>query len=66
MRFSLEAAAAALAAIEGLARGRKLSEADRELGLVLERTAVTASWSRSWRATCTTSSAALQKRVRRW
>ena len=35
VRFSLEAAAAALAAIEGLAPGRRLSIADRELGLVL-------------------------------
>ena len=35
VRFSLEAAAAALAAIEGLGPRRNLSEADRELGLVL-------------------------------
>ncbi len=35
VRFSLEAATAALAAIEGLAPRRKLSDADRELGLVL-------------------------------
>jgi uncharacterized alpha-E superfamily protein len=35
VRFCLEGAAAALAAIEGLTPGRKLSEADRELGLVL-------------------------------
>jgi uncharacterized alpha-E superfamily protein len=35
VRFCLEAAAAALAAIEGTAPGRKLSVADRELGLVL-------------------------------
>jgi uncharacterized alpha-E superfamily protein len=35
VRFSLEAAAAALTAIEGLAPGRRLSDADRELGLVL-------------------------------
>jgi uncharacterized alpha-E superfamily protein len=35
VRFSLEAASAALAAIEGLAPGRRLSDADRELGLVL-------------------------------
>lgn len=35
VRFALEAAAAALATIEGLAPGRRLSAADRELGLVL-------------------------------
>jgi uncharacterized alpha-E superfamily protein len=35
VRFSLEAAAVALTAIEGLAQGRRLSDADRELGLVL-------------------------------
>jgi uncharacterized alpha-E superfamily protein len=35
VRFSLEAAADALAAIEELAPRRKLSDADRELGLVL-------------------------------
>jgi uncharacterized alpha-E superfamily protein len=35
VRFCLEAAADALDAIEGLTPGRKLSEADRELGLVL-------------------------------
>ncbi len=35
VRFSLEAAAGALAAIEGLGPRRKLSVADRELGLVL-------------------------------
>jgi uncharacterized alpha-E superfamily protein len=34
-RFCLEAASGALAAIEGLAPRRQLSEADRELGLVL-------------------------------
>jgi uncharacterized alpha-E superfamily protein len=35
VRFCLEAAAGALAAIEGLAPGRELSAADRELSLVL-------------------------------
>jgi uncharacterized alpha-E superfamily protein len=34
-RYCLQSASDALAAIEGLAPGRKLSEADRELGLVL-------------------------------
>jgi uncharacterized alpha-E superfamily protein len=35
VRFCLQSASEALAAIEGLTTGRKLSEADRELGLVL-------------------------------